>query len=64
MARIIDGRRIAGEVRNEWRSRAETLRSLGVTPCLSAIIVGEDPASKLYVRNKLRACAEIGIASR
>ncbi len=60
-AKLIDGRRIAQEVRAEWKQRADRLRQQGVTPGLAVIIVGENPASKLYVRNKLRACLEMGI---
>jgi len=62
-ARIIDGKAIAQEVRAEWKARADQLKARGVTPGLAVIIVGEDPASKVYVANKVKACAELGLHS-
>jgi len=62
-ARIIDGKTIAQEVRAEWKVRADALKANGVTPGLAVIIVGEDPASKVYVANKVKACAELGLHS-
>jgi methylenetetrahydrofolate dehydrogenase (NADP+)/methenyltetrahydrofolate cyclohydrolase len=62
-AHIIDGKTIAQEVRAEWRVRADALKARGVTPGLAVIIVGEDPASKVYVGNKVKACAELGLYS-
>jgi len=62
-ARIIDGKTISQEVRAEWKLRADALKARGITPGLAVIIVGEDPASKVYVRNKINACAELGIYS-
>jgi methylenetetrahydrofolate dehydrogenase (NADP+)/methenyltetrahydrofolate cyclohydrolase len=62
-ARIIDGKAIAQEVRAEWKIRADALKARGITPGLAVIIVGEDPASKVYVGNKVKACAELGIYS-
>ncbi len=62
-ARIIDGKAIAQEVRAEWKLRADALKARGVTPGLAVIIVGEDPASKVYVANKVKACAELGLHS-
>jgi methylenetetrahydrofolate dehydrogenase (NADP+)/methenyltetrahydrofolate cyclohydrolase len=63
VARIIDGKAIAQEVRTEWKIRADALKARGVTPGLAVIIVGEDPASKVYVANKVKACAELGLHS-
>ena len=60
---IIDGKRIAEEVRSELRSRIEALRARGVTPGLAAVIVGDDPASVLYVKMKSQASEEMGIRS-
>ena len=60
-ARIIDGKAISQEIRTEWKLRADKLISRGITPGLAVIIVGEDPASKVYVGNKVKACAELGI---
>jgi methylenetetrahydrofolate dehydrogenase (NADP+)/methenyltetrahydrofolate cyclohydrolase len=62
-ARIIDGKAIAQEVRAEWKVRADALKARGITPGLAVIIVGEDPASKVYVANKVKACAELGLHS-
>jgi len=62
-ARIIDGKAISQEVRAEWKLRADALKARGITPGLAVIIVGEDPASKVYVGNKIKACAELGIYS-
>ncbi len=62
-AHIIDGKAIAQEVRAEWKIRADALKARGITPGLAVIIVGEDPASKVYVGNKVRACAELGMHS-
>jgi methylenetetrahydrofolate dehydrogenase (NADP+)/methenyltetrahydrofolate cyclohydrolase len=62
-ARIIDGKAISLEVRAEWKQRADALKARGITPGLAVIIVGDDPASKVYVGNKIKACAELGIYS-
>ena len=62
-AAIIDGKAIAGELRAELAIRVGRLADLGVVPGLAVIIVGNDPASAIYVRNKARASGEIGIRS-
>ena len=62
-AHIIDGKAIAQEVRAEWKVRADALKVRGIMPGLAVIIVGEDAASKIYVGNKVKACAELGIHS-
>ena len=62
-ATIIDGNAIAKAVRAQWKERAEKLKARGVTPGLAVIIVGDNPASQVYVRNKVRACAEAGLYS-
>ncbi len=62
-AKIIDGNAIAREVRAEWKLRADRLNSLGAPAGLAVIMVGDNPASRVYVRNKLRASAEMGIRS-
>ncbi len=62
-ARIIDGNEIAHKVRAEWRAKVEALRNRGVEPGLAVVIVGENPASRVYVRHKTKACAETGIHS-
>jgi methylenetetrahydrofolate dehydrogenase (NADP+) / methenyltetrahydrofolate cyclohydrolase len=63
-AKIIDGVAVAATIRAECRERVSRLkRESAVTPGLAVIIVGSDPASAIYVRNKVRACAEVGIHS-
>ena len=62
-ARIIDGKAIAQAVRAEWKIRADALKARGITPGLAVIIVGDDAASKVYVGNKVKACAELGLYS-
>jgi methylenetetrahydrofolate dehydrogenase (NADP+)/methenyltetrahydrofolate cyclohydrolase len=63
-AKIIDGVATSRKIREECRSRVESLKTkAGLTPGLAVILVGEDPASLLYIRNKLKACEEIGIRS-
>ena len=62
-ATIIDGKRIGEEVRGELRARIAALKARGVTPGLAAVIVGDDPASVLYVKMKSQACEEMGILS-
>ena len=61
---IIDGKAVAKQVRDEVGKETERLRNdHGVVPGLGVVLVGEDPASRLYVRNKEKACAEVGIRS-
>ena len=59
----IDGTAIAREVRAEVARRAAQLAAGGYVPGLAVILVGDDPASQVYVRNKIKACAEAGIRS-
>lgn len=64
-ARILDGKQIAAEIRSEIaRDVADLIAAGGPTPCLAAVLVGENPASEVYVRNKQRACERAGIESR
>ena len=63
-AQIIDGKTIAQQVRAEWKERADALKARGITPGMAVIIVGSDPASKVYVANKVKACAELGLYSK
>ncbi len=64
MANIIDGKGIAAQIRAELkRETADFLAAHGVQPCLAVVLVGDDPASQVYVRNKGRACEEIGFRS-
>ncbi|MGN1069176.1 MAG: bifunctional methylenetetrahydrofolate dehydrogenase/methenyltetrahydrofolate cyclohydrolase FolD [Candidatus Fimadaptatus sp.] len=62
-ARIIDGKAISEQLRSRLREEVASLTERGAKPCLAVIIVGEDPASKVYVRNKERACKQLGMDS-
>ncbi len=63
-AKLIDGKAIAHQIREDFKRRVAVLRGrTDVTPTLSVILVGQNPASRLYVRNKIKACAEVGIRS-
>ena len=62
-ANIIDGKALSNSVREQLAERAAALKARGVTPCLAVILVGEDPASAVYVRNKVSACEKAGIRS-
>ena len=60
-AEIIDGRKIAGEIREELKQRVERLKEKGVTPGLMAILLGEDPGSLSYLRSIAKGCEALGI---
>ena len=62
-ARIIDGNALSARVRGEIADRATTLSAQGVQPCLAVILVGDNPASAVYVRNKVSGCEKAGIRS-
>ncbi|MCA1592844.1 MAG: bifunctional methylenetetrahydrofolate dehydrogenase/methenyltetrahydrofolate cyclohydrolase FolD [Acidobacteria bacterium] len=63
-ARVLEGARVAGEIKREVAEVVERLRrDRAVTPCLVVVRVGDDPASAVYVRNKVRMCEELGIRS-
>ncbi|MEX0819625.1 MAG: tetrahydrofolate dehydrogenase/cyclohydrolase catalytic domain-containing protein, partial [Pirellulaceae bacterium] len=64
-ARLLDGKGIAKQIRSEIKTDvAEFVERSGITPCLAAVLVGEDPASQVYVRNKERACELVGVTSQ
>ena len=64
MARLIDGKAIAQDIRNEVKARVEKRVAAGLPrPGLAVVLVGQDEASRIYVRNKRKACAETGILS-
>jgi methylenetetrahydrofolate dehydrogenase (NADP+) / methenyltetrahydrofolate cyclohydrolase len=63
MAEIIDGKAVAARVRAEVAADVKSLQQKGVTPGLAVVLVGEDPASQVYVRNKTKAAAEAGITT-
>jgi methylenetetrahydrofolate dehydrogenase (NADP+)/methenyltetrahydrofolate cyclohydrolase len=62
-ARVLDGTAAAREIRASLKQRVEALAASGVRPALAAVVVGDNPASQVYIRNKVRACDETGIAS-
>jgi methylenetetrahydrofolate dehydrogenase (NADP+)/methenyltetrahydrofolate cyclohydrolase len=62
-AKIIDGKALAAALRVKFRERVAILREKGVQPGLAVILVGENPASKVYVGNKVKACEECGVRS-
>jgi len=62
-AQIIDGKAISIKVREEWKQRVSKLKEKGILPGLAVIIIGDNPASQIYVRNKIKACHEVGIHS-
>ena len=64
-ATILDGRAMANEIRAEIAERvADFIQNNATIPCLAAVVVGDDPASAVYVRNKQRACERVGIESQ
>ena len=63
MTQILDGKALAGKIREGLKQEVQQLSKSGVTPSLTVILVGEDPASQVYVRNKERAATEVGIHS-
>src|SRR2546425_12349404 len=63
-AEILDGRQLAEQIKKEVAEEVQRIREHGgVQPCLAAVLVGDDAASAVYVRNKVRACAETGLGS-
>ena len=63
MAQIIDGKRIAKEIKDKLKEEVSVLKERGTKICLAVIQVGQDAASSVYVNNKKKACAYIGIDS-
>ena len=61
MAVIIDGKALAKKIRSNLKVECDELKTKGITPKLAVIMVGNNPASKVYVRNKSKACDEVGI---
>ena len=61
---MLDGKSVAAAVLDECRKEAEALKSRGTTPGLAVVLVGDDPASQVYVGSKVRTCGELGIFSR
>ena len=63
MAQIIDGKKISAQIREEIAAEVAQMKAEGIIPGLAVIIVGENPASKVYVRNKGKGCSEVGMYS-
>lgn len=63
-ANLIDGKALAAAVKQEAAEQVAVLQAQGITPCLAVVLVGEDPASQVYVRGKINDCAQCGIQSR
>jgi methylenetetrahydrofolate dehydrogenase (NADP+)/methenyltetrahydrofolate cyclohydrolase len=63
MATVIDGKAIAAKIRAELKDSVAALNTKGIVPGLAVVLVGEDPASKVYVSMKEKACADVGIFS-
>jgi methylenetetrahydrofolate dehydrogenase (NADP+)/methenyltetrahydrofolate cyclohydrolase len=63
-ARILDGKSLAAQIRGAVKREVEALAQRGIRPGLAVILAGEDPASRVYVRNKVRACEETGVRSQ
>lgn len=62
-ARIIDGTAVAAQVRNEVAARTAELKARGITPGIAVVIAGDDPASQIYVRNKVKTALSLGLHS-
>lgn len=62
-AQIIDGKALAAAAKAEAAAEAAALKAKGIEPCLAVILVGENPASQVYVRGKVKDCGECGIKS-
>ena len=63
MAQIIDGKKISQEIKDELREKVAAYKEQGISISLAVIQVGNDPASSVYVNNKKKACAYIGVES-
>src|ERR1044072_205725 len=63
MPRILDGNRVRDDIKNELRPRVAALAAKGHRPGLAVVLVGHNPASEIYVRNKIKACQDLGIYS-
>lgn len=63
MAKLISGKEVSARVKAEVKAECDRLKEKGITPGLAVIIVGNDPASRVYVNNKKKACAEVGFVS-
>lgn len=62
-AKILSGKEVSARIKQELKNEADNLKAQGIMPGLAVIIVGDDPASRVYVNNKKKACEELGILS-
>src|SRR6185436_10780625 len=62
-ATILDGNKIAGEIKAEIAAEVKAMTAAGVRPGLAVVLVGNDPASEIYVRGKVKSCEDLGIYS-
>src|SRR4051812_25785705 len=62
-ATILDGNKIADEIRTETAAEVARLSAQGIRPGLAAVLVGQDPGSEIYVRNKVKTCEQLGLYS-
>src|SRR5271155_5580378 len=62
-ARILDGAKIAADIRGEVAAEVKAMAAAGVRPGLAVVLAGHNPASEIYVRGKVKACAEVGVYS-
>ena len=62
-ARLLSGTETSKQIQAELLPQIEELKRAGVIPCLAAVLVGDNPASQIYVRNKMRACEKLGLRS-
>ena len=63
MAKILDGKMLSAKIKEDIRKETEELKAKGINPGLAVIIVGDDPASRVYVNNKKKACEACGFYS-
>src|SRR5688500_7221145 len=64
-AKLLDGKELARRIQGELTEQVvDFLQNNGVAPCLAAVLVGDDPASSVYIRNKRKACERVGVESR
>ena len=64
MAQLIDGRFVSDKIKNNVKIEVENLKKSGIGVCLAVVLVGNDPASRIYVKNKRIACEKVGIVSK
>jgi methylenetetrahydrofolate dehydrogenase (NADP+)/methenyltetrahydrofolate cyclohydrolase len=63
-AKILDGNKIRDEILNELRNEIDTLKKAGIVPGLAAVLCGDNPASQIYVRSKVKTCESLGLSAK